>query len=140
MSGWRAEAISRAIAKNGDEAFGRFFEGLQKRTLWVGECRLCDSRFFPPQTCCPDCLNMDVGLTLHSGEGVIYAFTSMPDPADSRRSVSLAMVALEGVAGRIFTMVDVPYEELKIGMKVDVDYVEREGLVQTCFRTKVSER
>jgi uncharacterized OB-fold protein len=139
MGAWRSEAVSRAIAKNGDEAFERFFQGLQKRTLWVTECRLCDSRFFPPQTCCPDCLNIDVGFTVHSGEGVIYAFTSMADPAESRRTLSLAMVELEGVSGRIFTMVDVSYEDLKIGMKVSVDYVEREGLVLTCFRPKAIE-
>ncbi len=136
MTVTRSKALWRAIEKNGDKAMARFFEGLQQRRLLVIRCRSCDTLHFPPRAFCPDCLSEDVELEEHSGRGEVYSFTTMAQPSSRGNPITVAMVNLEGVEGRVFSRVKLPYEEMTIGMNVEVDYIELDGIVLHCFRPR----
>ena len=128
-------ALLRAIKKNSDKMLYRFFEeGLAQRKLLIIHCGSCNTYHFPPRSFCPDCLNEDVELIEHSGKGKVYAFTSMTDRSSGGKPISYAMVDLEGVEGRMFTMVDALYDEMSIGMEVMVSYIEKENMVTPCFK------
>jgi hypothetical protein len=124
----------RAIKKNSDKTLYRFFEELQNKKLLVIRCSACDTFHFPPRSFCPDCLNEEVELVEHSGKGEVYAFTSVANESSSGKPITFAMVDLEGVEGRIFTMVEAPYEEMSMGMEVEAGYLEKENMVIPCFK------
>lgn len=134
MSSLGPKALLRAVAKNGDRAFSRFFEGLQQRKLVITRCHICGTCHFPPRPFCPDCFDQEVQFVEHPGRGRIYAYTAMADQSSGGEPITFAMVELEGVEGRFFTRIDAPYEEMTIGMEVEADYLEREGIVLPCFR------
>ena len=131
----QSKARWRAIKKNSDKMLYRFFEeGLAQRKLLIIQCSPCNTCHFPPRSFCPDCLTEDLKLTEHSGKGKVYAFTSMADKSSGDKPITYAMVDLEGVEGRIFTMIEAPYEEMSIGMEVEAGYIEKENLVIPCFK------
>ena len=130
-----SQALLRAIKKNSDKMLYRFFEeGLAQRKLLIIQCGSCNTCHFPPRSFCPDCLTEDVELIEHSGKGKVYAFTSMADRSSGGKPISYAMVDLEGVEGRMFTMVDALYDEMSIGMDVEAGYLEKENMVTPCFK------
>jgi len=130
-----SQALWRAIKKNSDKMLYRFFEeGLAQRKLLIIRCGSCDTFHFPPRSFCPDCLTEDVELVEHPGKGKVYAFTSMADQSSGGKPITYAMVDLEGVEGRIFTMVEAAYEEMSIGMEVEAGYLEKEDMVIPCFK------
>ena len=130
-----SQALRRAIKKNSDKMLYRFFEeGLTQKKLLIIRCGSCNTYHFPPRSFCPDCFNKEVELVEHLGKGKVYAFTSMADKSSGGKSITYAMIDLEGVEGRIFTMVEAPYEEMFIGMGVEAGYLEKEGMVIPCFK------
>ena len=130
----RSKALWRAIEKNGDKAMSRFFEGLQQHRIMISRCRPCNARHFPPRVFCPCCLREDVTFEEHSGRGTVYSFTTMVQPSLGGDPITVAMVELEGVKGRIFSRVEIPYTEMTIGMAVEVDYFEVDGICLHRFR------
>ena len=130
-----SQALWRAIKKNSDKMLYRFFEeGLAQKKLLIIQCGSCNTYHFPPRSFCPDCLNEEVELVEHPGRGKVYAFTSMADKSSGGKPITYAMVDLEGVEGRIFTMIEAPYEEMSIGMEVEAGYLEKESMVILCFK------
>ena len=130
-----SQALWRAIKKNSDKMLYRFFEeGLAQRKILIIQCGSCNTNYFPPRSFCPDCLTEDVKLLEHSGRGKVYAFTSMVVKSSGDKPITCAMVDLEGVEGRMFTMVEAPYEKMSIGMEVEAGYIEKEDLVIPCFK------
>ena len=135
MATTESQALWRAIKKNSDKMLYRFFEeGLAQRKLLIIQCGSCNTYHFPPRSFCPDCFNKEVELVEHSGRGQVYAFTSMADKSSGGKPITYAMVDLEGVEGRMFTMVEALYEEMSIGMEVEVGYLEKENIVIPCFK------
>jgi uncharacterized OB-fold protein len=134
MSQGELKALLRAIEKNGDKGMSRFFDGLKEKTLLVNRCHSCNTLYFPPQTYCPDCLTEDVTMVKHPGEGRVYAFTSMPGSSSKDQPVTLAMVELDGVEGRIFARVEAPFEEMAVGMEVEINYFDLDGIIMPGFR------
>jgi len=130
-----SRALRRAIKKNSDKMLYRFFEeGLAQKKLLIIQCDSCNTCHFPPRSFCPDCLSEKVELVEHTGRGKVYAFTSMVDKSCGGKPITYAMVDLDGVVGRMFTMVDTPYEEMSIGMEVEAGYLERDSMVIPCFK------
>ncbi len=134
MSLGESKALWRAIEKGGDKGLSHFFQGLKQKTFLIARCNSCNTLYFPPQTYCPDCLTEDVTMVEHPGKGKVYAFTSMSGPSSKGQPITLAMVELDGVEGRIFARVETPYEEMAIGMEVEVNYFNLDGIVLPGFR------
>ncbi len=134
MSQEELKALWRAIEKNSDKGMSLFFQGLKERTLFLSRCQSCNNLYYPPQISCPDCLTEDMTMVEHPGRGRVYAFTSMPDPSSKDQPITLAMVELDGVEGRIFARMEAPYEKMAIGMEVEVNYFDLDGIIMPGFR------
>src|SRR5213593_832059 len=118
-----------------DAAAVRFFAELRERRLATTRCRACGSLRFPPRAWCPDCLSEDLEWRTLSGHGRLVAFSTQEMSIRFRAPDVIELVDLdEGV--RVLTHVAGGYEDLSIGDRVSVDFVEVEpGLVVHRFVT-----
>lgn len=107
-----------------DSAARKFYEELQNERLVAAKCKRCELVFFPPRIICPDCLSEEIEWVRLSGKGRLYAFTQQYQSLAYSKPKVVGIVDLEGVHGRIFSIIDAPWEELEIGMPVIVDFFD----------------
>ena len=110
-----------------------YWEGLKKRKLKAQKCKECGEVFFPPRARCPKCLSKELGWVELSGKGELYSWSEihMPPLALGEPYV-LGIIDLEERVGRIITGIDAKPEELKIGMKMKINYVDVEEDLTLC--------
>jgi hypothetical protein len=92
--------------------------------------------FFPPRARCPKCLSKELGWVELSGRGELYSWSEihMP-PLALEETYVLGIIDLEERVGRIITRIDAKPEELKIGMKMKINYVDvKEDLTLCTFK------
>ena len=111
-----------------------FFRGLLERRLVVGRCHDCGRWNQPLWPNCPACWSDDVRPTEVSGKGRVHTFTllhaGMPWPGiDYAAGYPLAVVELEEQDGlrAVATIVNCPNDDIRIGMPVELTWLEREG-------------
>ena len=115
-----------------------FFEGLKKKSLLIPYCKSCGKPHFYPRSACPHCwCEDDYDWREATGTGVIHTFTivrSNPPPAFMPMlPFSVAIIELdEGV--RLLSNIVGEYEDMAIGDKVQVDFIERDGQSLPLFR------
>lgn len=123
-----------AVEHYGDSATKEFYERLKKHDFSAPECKRCKKFIFPPRPFCPLCYDKDLEWKKLPAEGILYAFTQQERALRFSKPDVIGIVELEGV-GRIITKIGAPYESLKIGMKVYLDFIEIEnGMVLHQFR------
>lgn len=100
-----------------------FWEGLKEDKFLLQKCNICEEVFFPPRILCPECLTEDLGLIESKGVGTLYAFTAIHAKIPGFKiPYTVGLIELEENPGRFLTCIDLPYEDLKIGMKMKVKY------------------
>jgi uncharacterized OB-fold protein len=101
-----------------DPTTAPFWEAAKEGRLMIGRCRDTGRHFFPPRGVSPFTLSPNVELVAASGRGTLYSYTVMRTAAP----YVPAMVELEE-GPRVFTnLVDVPFEEIRIGMRLRVAF------------------
>jgi uncharacterized OB-fold protein len=106
-----------------DPTTAPFWEAAKEGRLMVGRCRDTGRHFFPPRGVSPFTLSPNVELVPASGRGTLYSYTVMRMAAP----YAPAMVELEE-GPRVFTnLVDVAFEDIRIGMKLRVVFRPTEG-------------
>jgi hypothetical protein len=110
-----------------------YWEGLKDRKLKAQKCIECGEAFFPPRARCPKCLSKEIGWVELSGRGKLYSWSEihMP-PLALEKPYVLGIIDLEEKVGRIITVINSKPEELKIGMKMEIDYVDAEKDLTLC--------
>jgi len=115
-----------AYAKN-------YWDGLKKRELKAQKCNKCGEVFFPPRARCPKCLSKELGWVELSGKGELYSWSEIHvPPLAFEETYVLGIIDLEERVGRIITRIDAKPEELKIGMKMKINYVDVEENLTVC--------
>jgi hypothetical protein len=110
-----------------------YWEGLKKRNLKVQKCDKCGEVFFPPRARCPECLGKQIGWIELSGRGELYSWSEIHvPPLALEKPYVLGIIDLEERVGRIITRIDAEPEELKIGMKMKINYVDVEENLTLC--------
>ncbi len=107
-----------------DSAALRFYDELQNDRFVTTRCKRCALVFFPPRIICPDCLGEKIEWVRLSGRGRLYAFTQQHQSLAHSKPQVVGIVDLEGARGRIFSIIDAPWEELEIGLPVRIDFFE----------------
>jgi uncharacterized OB-fold protein len=104
-----------------------YWENLKKRKLKAQKCSKCGEVFFPPRARCPKCLSKKLDWVELSGKGELYSWSEihMP-PLAFEKPYVLGIIDLEERVGRIITRIDAKPEELRIGMKMKINYVDVE--------------
>ena len=106
-----------------DTAF--FFEGARRRELLIQECRACGALQHPPTAACARCGSYELGARAASGRATLFSYTVVHAPvvAPFKPGYIVALVELEEGTRLVSELVDIPRDEVRIGMPLQVDFV-----------------
>ncbi len=117
-----------------DRAAEEFFARLKRGEFQTTRCRGCGETHYPPRVICPLCLGEDLEWVDLPREGTLMAFTQQKAAIRCRKPDVLGLVELEGI-GNVFTRIEAPFEELRIGMRVTFDtWTSPDGVALHLFR------
>lgn len=118
-----------------------FWDGAIEHRLVIMHCQQCGFWLHPPRPICRQCRSWDVKSEEVSGRGRLYTYTVTPTPfhpywADKVPYVVAIVQLEEQLDLRLITnIVDCPENELRIGLPVEVTYVDAApGLTLPVFR------
>jgi uncharacterized OB-fold protein len=110
-------------------------EGTAIGELRFQRCRACEAVIFYPRVLCPGCGGTDLAWERSDGRGVVYSTTTVRR-RDGDYDVSL--IDLDDGFRMMSTVLGEP-DEVRIGERVVVDFVELQGRPAVVFR-KESDR
>jgi len=117
------------------------YRGRLERRLLINRCEDCGALRHPPRPICPACWSSNVRPTEVAGTGVIHLliFLHQGPPAegvDYRTPYPVATVELDEQPGLRFTstVVGAANDEVAIGQRVSLDWIERAGTPLPVFR------
>lgn len=116
---------AKAESFYGDGRTAEFFERLKRREFATLKCGACGNVMFPPRPFCPQCHSDAVFWIEMPRTGTLYGFTTQEKAFRFSNPAVLGLVELEGI-GRIITKIDAPFETLRIGMRVELEFLELE--------------
>jgi uncharacterized OB-fold protein len=107
---------------NRDSQF--FWDGTKAGELRIQICNACGAKRFPPGPACQSCEAYDRGYVVASGEGSVFSFVVHRHPPVPGRElpIVIALVDLDEGVRTVGEVVDVPAEEIDIGMRLRVDF------------------
>ncbi|MFF3886622.1 bifunctional MaoC family dehydratase N-terminal/OB-fold nucleic acid binding domain-containing protein [Streptomyces sp. NPDC001914] len=113
-----------------------FWEGVGRHRLLIQRCTACGTLRFPWLPGCGECGGPDWDTVESCGEGTVYSYVVMhhpPFPAfDPPYAVALVELA-EGVR-IVSNVVGVPYDEVRIGMPVRLEFRQYDDVELPVFR------
>src|SRR3954465_15830764 len=117
------------------------YRGRVQRRLLINRCRSCGTWHHPPKPICPACWSSDVEATEVAGTGTIHlvVFLHQGPPApdvDYATPHPVVTVELDEQPGLRFTstVAGTPNDDVVIGRRVRLDWVERGGDPLPVFR------
>ncbi|HZP28538.1 MAG TPA: OB-fold domain-containing protein [Acidimicrobiia bacterium] len=119
-----------------------YYRARLARRLALARCGACGRWHHPPRPICPDCWSTDVRPTPVAGTGTIHlaTFLHQGPPAegvDYSTPYPVVTVELDEQAGLRFTstVVGAPGNDaIRIGRRVELDWIERGGTPLPVFR------
>ena len=133
LARFRGTAIDRDTAP--------YFRARLARRLELARCGACGRWHHPPRPLCPACWSTDVRPTPVAGTGTIHlaTFLHQGPPAegvDYSTPYPVVTVELDEQAGLRFTstVVDADRDEITIGRRVALDWIDRAGTPLPVFR------
>ena len=120
-----------------DTAF--FWDGAKCGELLIQRCTSCGTLRHPPRPGCGTCGSLEWDTIQSSGRGAVYSYVIYHHPPipgfDTPYAVGL--IELEEGVRMLSNIVDMPLEEIEIGMQVEVTFVEMDSeLTLPMFRRR----
>jgi uncharacterized OB-fold protein len=135
------ELVTRFAGYRVNHDSAEHFRGRLERRLLINRCRQCGTWHHPPLPICPACWSTDVQPTEVAGTGSIHllVFLHQGPPApgvDYSTPHPVATVELDEQPGLRFTstVIGAANDEIGIGRRVRLDWIERAGLPLPVFR------
>ena len=103
----------------------------QRYRMEAGKCARCGKVFFPPRLVCDACNSREFEEITLSDEGEIVSYTVIRTPPsgfEDEAPYAMGIIELDG-GGRVTAqIVDVPFDQLKIGLRVRLEFrcIQRE--------------
>ena len=124
------------------------YRGYLRRELLMNRCADCGRWHHPMRPMCPACWSWNVGPTPVSGRGTVHLVILLHQgpPADgvdyAKAPHPVVTVQLEEQDGLRFTgaMVACAVDDIRIGMPVEITWIERHGSPYPAFRPAAMER
>lgn len=117
-----------------------YWDAARERRLVAAKCTACGRFRMPPTPFCPHCLSQEIDWPTLSGRGTLFSYTvvrrAIVPAMESCIPYVPALIDLDGAPGARLTsnIVDVPVDDIRVGMEVKVVFVERgDGLVVPRF-------
>lgn len=121
MTRWFPDSMPQPMANN--EAVP-WWEAAAEHKLLVQSCSKCSHMQLPPAPICQSCRTRETDWHQVSGRGEVYTFTTVHRAISAGQELPfvIAVISLEGANGvrMISNIVDMPPEEIEIGMAVEV--------------------
>ncbi|NWL10284.1 DNA-binding protein [Paenarthrobacter nitroguajacolicus] len=119
-----------------------YWEGAKRRELWVQQCHSCGRHYFFPRPSCRYCFSTEVGWTVTSGRASLASYIINARPMPSFRTTDpqvIALVDLEEGPRMLTNVIGVEPDPgcLKLGMALQVDFVQRGEMALPVFRPRV---
>lgn len=116
----------------------KFWEGTKEGKLLVQHCKDCGSNIFYPRKFCPECWSDNLDWIEASGRGKVMTFSTAISMVEPRfmddLPYTLAYIDLDEGVRIMSRIVECDYHDVKIGMEVEVVFVERENFMLPYFR------
>ncbi len=96
----------------------------QRYRLEAGYCKKCEKYFFPPRLVC-SCGNEKMEIRKLPDEGKLLTYTIIHTPGSQfqdERPFAIGVVELAPGARITTQIADTPFDEIKIGMKLKVEF------------------
>jgi uncharacterized OB-fold protein/acyl dehydratase len=102
------------------------WEGYRRRELRIPQCQGCHRLFFPSSPRCSACGSFDMGFVVSEGHGTVYSHVAVhhPQVPGFGYPLPVALVELKEGARIIGDLVGVTPEQVRIGMPVEVDWLD----------------
>ncbi len=117
------------------------YRGRLRRQLLINRCVDCHEWHHAPKPICPSCLSERVSPTPVTGQGTIYMAVFLHqgpqvDGIDYSKGYPVITVELDEQTGLRYssTVVGSPNEDIQIGRRVRLDWIERGGVPVPVFR------
>lgn len=114
--------VDRHVSKEAEP----FWDGLREEQLRVQSCDECAEAFFPPRVLCPYCASTDLSWVSCSGRGQLYTYTVLEwaprEEWSEATPYTNVLVELEEGAYIFSEVIETPFDELHIGMDVEIVY------------------
>ena len=96
-----------------------YFDGCAEGKLLLKKCNACGEFHFYPRALCPYCFSDNTQWVQSSGKGVVYSYsiTRIAKPF-----YAIAYVTLEEGVTMLTHLVDCDFDQLRIGMPVEVTF------------------
>jgi uncharacterized protein len=119
-----------------------FWEATQRGELYILRCNACRTYIHLPRPACRACGGTDLAPARVSGRGVVHSFTVTHFPLPGfEPPFAVALIELEEQAGlrMASNVVDVPPDELEIGLQVEVTFEKvADDVTLPLFRRRTS--
>jgi hypothetical protein len=137
-----AELVDRFPRVRVDHDNKAYYRGWLERRLLVNRCADCGTWHHPPKPICPRCWSTEVRPTEVGGRGTVYLLMHLhqgaPAPGVDYAAAPhpVATVELDEQEGlRITTtIVGCDAGDIEIGMRVTLDWIDRDGVPFPVFR------
>lgn len=123
-----------------------FWQACQEERLVVRRCKTCAKFYHPPLPTCPNCGSPDVTWEQVSGFGTVYTYTighhAVHPALKGHAPYNVSIVLLDDAddVRLISNVVDVPNEEMHIGLPVEVHFEPAgNGQMLPRFRRRVAQ-
>ncbi|HLG74140.1 MAG TPA: Zn-ribbon domain-containing OB-fold protein [Chloroflexota bacterium] len=114
-----------------DEDTQPFWDACKAHELRVQQCSACGRFRWPPRGFCPACFSWEHTWARLSGRGTVHSFSvvhHVVNPAfKAEAPYVVALISLEGTEGHVklaSNVVGCPWEEVRVGMEVEVVFQE----------------
>jgi uncharacterized OB-fold protein len=117
-----------------------FWQAAKEHRLTAAQCADCGHFRMPPKPFCPECQSRNIKWPILPGTGTVFSFaicTRSPFPDVADFVYVPVVVDLDGAPGArlVSNLVDLPAENVRIGMRVRVGWVPiRDGWMLPIFR------
>lgn len=116
----------------------KFWEGTREGKYLIQHCKDCNTNIFYPRKFCPECWSGNLDWIEASGKGKIMTFSTAMSMVEPRfmdeLPYTLAYIDLEEGVRIMSRIVECDPQDIKIGMEVEVIFIERENFMLPYFR------
>jgi uncharacterized protein len=102
-----------------------FWDAAREGRLVTQRCTGCGRLQHPPRPMCPSCHGLELEVVELAGTGVVYSYSILHHPQHPSFDypVVAALIDLDEGVRILSNLVDVPPEDVRVGMPVEVRFV-----------------
>ena len=129
--------MPRVIPPTPDADDQYFWDGVAQDKLLLQRCARCGVLRQPPAPMCGACHALEWDTQEASGRGEVYSwiYSHHPSEPDAQPRI-VVLVELEEGVRLVSNLREIPYDEIRNGMPVEVCYVEEGGVKLPQFRPR----